>query len=86
VHALRNALLPVLTIVGSYVPNLLAGAVFIESIFAWPGMGRLFLDGVESRDYPLIMGMILILAIVTLVANLLTDIAYAIVDPRIRYG
>jgi peptide/nickel transport system permease protein len=86
VHALRNALLPVLTIVGSYVPNLLSGAIFIESIFAWPGMGRLFLDGVESRDYPLIMGMILVLAIVTLVANLLTDVAYAIVDPRIRYG
>ncbi|HEX5499612.1 MAG TPA: ABC transporter permease, partial [Thermomicrobiales bacterium] len=85
-HALKNALLPIVTIIGSYVPALIAGAVFIESIFSWPGMGRLFLDGVESRDYPLIMGMILVLAIVTLVANLLTDVAYAIVDPRIRYG
>ena len=85
VHALRNALLPVVTIIGAYIPNLLGGAVFIESIFSWPGMGRLFLDGVESRDYPLIMGMTLILAIVILTANLLTDIAYAIVDPRIRY-
>jgi peptide/nickel transport system permease protein len=84
-HALRNALLPVVTIIGAHIPNLLGGAVFIESIFSWPGMGRLFLDGVESRDYPLIMGIALILAIVILTANLLTDVAYAIIDPRIRY-
>ena len=84
-HALRNALLPVVTIIGSYIPNLLGGAVFIESIFAWPGLGRLFLEGVEARDYPLIMGMTLILAILIMLANLLTDVAYAIVDPRIRY-
>ena len=84
-HALRNALLPVVTIIGAYIPNLLGGAVFIESIFGWPGMGRLFLEGIESRDYPLIMGMTLILAIVILIANLLTDVAYAVVDPRIRY-
>jgi peptide/nickel transport system permease protein len=85
VHALRNALLPVVTIIGAYVPNLLGGAVFIESIFSWPGMGRLFIDGVESRDYPLIMGLTLILAVVILAANLLTDVAYALIDPRIRY-
>ena len=85
-HALRNALLPVVTIIGSYIPNLLGGAVFIESIFAWPGMGRLFIEGIESRDYPLIMGLTMILAIVILVANLLTDVAYAIIDPRIRYA
>jgi len=85
-HALRNALLPVATIVGAYLPNLLSGAVFIESIYSWPGMGRLFLDGVDSRDYPLIMGMTLILAVIILAANLLTDIAYALIDPRIRYG
>jgi peptide/nickel transport system permease protein len=85
-HALRNALLPVVTIIGAYVPNLLGGAVFIESIFAWPGMGRLFIEGIESRDYPLIMGLTMILAIVILVANLLTDVAYAVIDPRIRYG
>ena len=84
-HALRNALLPVVTIVGTYVPNLLGGAVFIESIFGWPGMGRLFIEGIESRDYPLIMGLTLILAVVILLANLLTDVAYAIIDPRIRY-
>ena len=85
-HALRNALLPVVTIIGTYLPALLGGAVFIESIFAWPGMGRLYLDGVESRDYPLIMGLTLVLAIAILLANLLTDLAYAVIDPRIRYG
>jgi peptide/nickel transport system permease protein len=85
-HALRNALLPVVTIIGTYLPALLGGAVFIESIFSWPGMGRLYLDGVESRDYPLIMGLTLVLAIAILVANLLTDLAYALIDPRIRYA
>jgi len=84
-HALRNALLPIITIIGAYVPNLLSGAVFIESIFGWPGLGRLYLEGIEGRDYPLIMGMTLILAIVILIANLLTDVAYGLVDPRIRY-
>ncbi len=84
-HALRNALLPVVTIIGVNVANLLGGAVFMETIFSWPGMGQLFLDGVESRDYPLIMGMTLILAITILLANLLTDVAYGIIDPRIRY-
>jgi peptide/nickel transport system permease protein len=85
-HALRNALLPVVTMIGTYLPALLGGAVFIESIFSWPGMGRLYLDGVESRDYPLIMGLTLVLAIAILAANLLTDLAYALIDPRIRYG
>lgn len=84
-HGLRNALLPVVTIIGAYVPNLLGGAVFIESIFSWPGLGRLYLEGIEGRDYPLIMGMTLILAIVIMIANLLTDLAYGLVDPRIRY-
>lgn len=84
-HALRNALLPVVTVIGSYIPFLLGGAIFIESIFAWPGMGSLFLEGVSSRDYPLIMGITLVLAAVILIVNLLTDIAYAVIDPRIRY-
>jgi peptide/nickel transport system permease protein len=84
-HAFRNALLPIVTIIGSFLPNLLGGAVFIESIFAWPGLGRLFLEGVGQRDYPLIMGMTLVLAIMILIANLVTDVVYAIVDPRIRY-
>jgi peptide/nickel transport system permease protein len=84
-HAFRNALIPVITIVGTYLPNLLGGAVFIESIFGWPGLGRLFLEGVGQRDYPLIMGLTLILAILILIANLITDVVYAFVDPRIRY-
>jgi peptide/nickel transport system permease protein len=86
VHALRNALLPVATIIGASVPGLIGGAVFIESIFSWPGMGSLYLDGIDGRDYPLIMGLTFILAIVILLANLLTDLAYALIDPRIRYG
>jgi peptide/nickel transport system permease protein len=68
------------------VPGLIGGAVFIESIFSWPGMGSLYLDGIDGRDYPLIMGLTLILAVVILLANLLTDLAYAVIDPRIRYG
>ncbi len=84
-HAFRNALIPVVTIIGTYLPNQLGGAVFIESIFGWPGLGRLFLEGVGQRDYPLIMGLTLILAILILIANLITDVVYAFVDPRIRY-
>lgn len=84
-HALRNALLPVVTIIGALLPNLLGGAVFIESIFGWPGLGRLFLEGVGQRDYPLIMGMTMVLAVLILIANLMTDVVYAFVDPRIRY-
>lgn len=84
-HALRNALLPIVTIIGAYIPNLLGGAIFIESIFGWPGLGRLLLDGVESRDFPLIMGLTFILAIVILAVNIVTDVTYALVDPRIRF-
>jgi peptide/nickel transport system permease protein len=84
VHAVRNALIPLVTIIGMRIPRLLAGAVFLESIFGWPGMGLLFIDGVHSRDYPLIMALTLIIASAVLLANLVTDITYAIVDPRIR--
>lgn len=84
-HALKNAMIPIITVIGSYIPGLLSGAVFIEAIYSWPGMGSLFVEGVESRDYPLIMGLILILAIIILIVNLLVDIAYAVVDPRVRY-
>ncbi|MDX2005160.1 MAG: ABC transporter permease [Meiothermus sp.] len=85
-HTLRNALLPVVTIIGANLANLLGGAIFIESIYSWPGMGSLYLDAVESRDYPLIMGLTLILASAVLIANLLTDMLYAVIDPRIRYN
>lgn len=84
-HALRNALLPVITVIGLRLPSLFGGALIIETIFNWPGMGILYLDGVETRDYPLIMGMVLISAVLIVISNLLTDLAYAVADPRIRY-
>lgn len=83
-HAFRNAMLPIVTLIGASVPALIGGAIFIESIFGWPGVGRLLLSGVEARDYPIIIGITFLLAIVTLVANLATDVVYALVDPRIR--
>lgn len=83
-HALKNALLPVITILGLSVPGLIGGAVIFESIFAIPGMGRLFYDSVMARDYPTIMGVLSIGAVLTLIGNLLADIAYSYTDPRIR--
>ncbi len=85
-HALRNALLPVITILGLSVPGLIGGSVIFETIFAIPGMGKLFYDGVLMRDYPLIMGILVIGAVLTLIGNLLADISYALADPRIRKG
>lgn len=85
-HTFRNALLPVVTVIGAQVPNLLGGAVFLETIFSWPGMGELFLGAVQARDFNLIMGISLILAIAILLSNLATDLAYAAIDPRIRLG
>ena len=84
-HALRNALLPVITVLGLRLPGLFGGAIIIETIFNWPGMGILYLDGVTTRDYPLIMGMVLISAFLIVLSNLITDLAYAVADPRIRY-
>ncbi|MBI1295028.1 ABC transporter permease subunit [bacterium] len=84
-HALRNALLPVITVIGLRLPTLFGGALIIETIFNWPGMGILYLDGVTTRDYPLIMGMVLISAMLIVISNLITDLTYAIADPRIRY-
>jgi len=83
-HALRNALLPVITILGLSVPGLIGGSVIFETIFAIPGMGQLFYASVMSRDYPTIMGILVIGAILTLLGNLIADISYALVDPRIR--
>ncbi len=83
-HALKNAMLPIVTILGLSVPALIGGSVIFESIFAIPGMGRLFYDSVMARDYPVIMGILTIGAILTLLGNLIADIAYAHVDPRIR--
>ena len=84
-HMLRNAIMPVVTIIGVSLPPLVAGALFTETIFSWPGMGSLFVDAVVVRDYPMVMGIMLVVAIVVLLANLITDFAYAVIDPRIRF-
>lgn len=83
-HALRNALLPVVTVLGLSIPGLIGGSVIFESIFAIPGMGQLFYGAVMARDYPVVMGELVIGAVLTLVGNLVADISYALVDPRIR--
>jgi peptide/nickel transport system permease protein len=84
-HALRNALIPVVTVVGLSLPTLVGGAVLTETVFAWPGIGRLAVGAVFERDYPVIMGVNLIVAAVVILGNLLTDIAYCFIDPRISY-
>jgi peptide/nickel transport system permease protein len=83
-HALRNALLPVITILGLSIPGLIGGSVIFETIFAIPGMGQLFYTAVMSRDYPVVMGILFIGAVLTLLGNLIADVSYAMVDPRIR--
>jgi peptide/nickel transport system permease protein len=83
-HALRNALLPVVTVLGLSIPGLIGGSVIFESIFAIPGMGQLFYGAVMARDYPVVMGELVIGAVLTLIGNLVADISYALVDPRIR--
>ena len=84
-HALRNALLPVITLLGLSIPGLIGGSVIMETVFGIPGMGRLFYEAAMSRDYPLIMGILTIGAFLTLLGNLIADIMYACVDPRIKY-
>ena len=83
-HALRNALMPVITILGLSLPALIGGSVILETLFAIPGMGQLFWQSVTARDYPLVMGNLVIGAILTLVGNMLADIAYAVSDPRVK--
>jgi peptide/nickel transport system permease protein len=85
-HALRNALLPLITIVGLSIPGLIGGSVIAETIFAIPGMGKLFYDAVMMRDFPVIMGILTIGSALTLIGNLIADIAYAWADPRVRRG
>jgi peptide/nickel transport system permease protein len=85
-HALRNALLPMITVAGLQFPTLLGGALVAETVFTWPGMGRLFLDSIGYRDYPVVMGILMFSATMVLIGSLLADILYAVVDPRIRVG
>lgn len=85
-HAFRNALIPIVTVLGLRLGHLLAGTVVIETIFSWPGLGSLILDAVLFRDYPLIRGGVLFIAVVFVAVNLLVDVLYGIIDPRIRYS
>jgi peptide/nickel transport system permease protein len=85
-HALRNALLPIITLLGLTLPYLFGGSVLIETIFAWPGMGRLIVDSIFQRDYPLVMATSFVIAVMVVAGNLLADVLYAVVDPRIRAG
>jgi peptide/nickel transport system permease protein/oligopeptide transport system permease protein len=85
-HALRNALVPILTAIGLQLGALLGGAVLTESVFGWPGVGRLLLDSIFSRDYPMVQGLVLLFAVTYIVVNLLVDLLYAVVDPRVRYS
>lgn len=86
VHAFRNTLIPLVTQVGLTLPALLSGSVILEQIFTWPGMGRLFFESIAERDYPTIMGLTLMFSVLTLAGQLLADVLYAIVDPRVRYS
>jgi peptide/nickel transport system permease protein len=84
-HALRNALLPVVTNIGLEIPFLFTGAIVTETIFSWPGIGKLTIDATTKFDYPVLMGVLLVTSLVVVLANLLADVAYAVVDPRIKY-
>ena len=85
-HAFRNTLIPLVTLIGLTLPALLSGAVILEQIFSWPGMGSLFFASIRERDYPTIMGLTLIFSALTLIGQLLADVLYAVVDPRVTYS
>ena len=84
-HALRNALLPVVTIIGSRIGTVFSGAVLVETVFAWPGLGQLLVSSTRSRDYPVLLGLVLLASFAVVMANLVTDLIYSRIDPRIRY-
>ena len=83
-HALRNALIPVITVMGLQIGVLLSGAIITENVFAWPGVGTLLINAIEARDYPMVQGCVLLISLSYVVVNLVTDLAYALADPRIR--
>jgi peptide/nickel transport system permease protein len=84
-HALRNAILPLITLIALDLPSLFAGALFIETIFAWPGMGRLFWDAARGRDYPVLLAVVMIEAVLIIFCNILADLFYGVLDPRVKY-
>ncbi len=85
-HALRNALIPVVTVIGLQFGTLLGGAVLTETVFGWPGMGQLLVESIFSRDYPMVQGIVLVFSVLFILTNLLVDLSYAVIDPRIHYG
>lgn len=84
-HAFRNALIPIITIIGLSLPEVVGGALVVENVFSWPGMGSLMVQSVTGRDFQVIMGVSMIIAVAVVLANILTDVAYAVADPRVRY-
>jgi dipeptide transport system permease protein len=86
VHALRNALLPVVTVIGLMVSGLLAGAVLTETIFSWPGVGKWLIDSISRRDYPALQGGVMLISLVVIFINLMVDLLYGAINPRIRHG
>jgi peptide/nickel transport system permease protein len=84
-HALRNALVPVVTVIALDFAGIVSGAVVTETIFAWPGMGRLFIEALNGRDYPVLMALLMIGSFALIFTNVLTDLVYSLIDPRIRY-
>jgi peptide/nickel transport system permease protein len=85
-HAVRNALIPLVTVIALDVPTYFVGAVVIEDVFSWPGMGRLFVSSLETRDYPVQMGLLVISSVLIIAGNLLADLAYGWLDPRVKYS
>lgn len=85
-HAFRGSLVPVLTTILSHIPHILGGSVVVEQIFGWPGMGSLLFSGISQRDYPVVMGVTVVIALAVLLTNLLLDLVYGLADPRVRYG
>jgi peptide/nickel transport system permease protein len=84
-HALRNAFIPIITVIGLQFGSLLGGAVLTETVFAWPGIGRLIVDSISARDYPMVQGVVLVFAVLYILVNLIVDVLYAYIDPRIHY-
>ena len=84
-HAFRNALIPLVTLITMNIPLIFSGALITEQVFAWPGMGRLFVDHANRGDYPVLMGLVLTVSVLVILFNLIADVAYAVLDPRIRF-
>jgi len=84
-HALQNAILPLVTLIALDLPSLFAGALFVETIFSWPGMGRLFWDAAKGRDYPVLLGVVMLTAVLIIVCNIIADLAYGWLNPQVKY-